>query len=104
MAGHQPFLRPGVDQDRVVIAEQNQTGTVTGCPSGRTVVSQAMRLLRSRLSARSRSPGCRSAVRFIWRRGYLVQPAARAQQVRPSVPTLFVLPREVRRTSDKRDL
>jgi hypothetical protein len=35
----------------------------------------------------------------VW--GYLVQPAEQAQHVRPFVPTLLVLPREVRRASDK---
>jgi hypothetical protein len=33
-------------------------------------------------------------------RGYLIQPAQRAQHVRPSVPALLVLPQEVGRASN----
>jgi hypothetical protein len=36
--------------------------------------------------------------------GYLVQPAAQAQHVRPLVPALLVLPRDVRRATDKQQV
>jgi hypothetical protein len=88
--------------------------------SGRRMAESAPFSLRAKSFTAAHPPGtlhpdpaaCRSGLfRRLCRTGatgrlggYLVQPAAQAQHVRPLVPTLLMLPRDVRRATDKQQV
>jgi hypothetical protein len=79
-----------------------------GCPQmGSLLLTRQLRSNPTQLEWRSglfRRVGLTRAAGRLGGRSYLVQPADRAQHVRPCVPTLLVLPREVRRASNKHDV